>query len=190
MKRVVHGLGILLVLAVSGCASAIDAPSAYETAKYLCDDAHRATWDAEVEACRDAHLSTQSCGGVISLRGVIDEQPVVVTLRAYDTVHSIDSLDDEGILVRATRAAGPTPYFGFNIVHQFYLDGRDGVPSGQTSNMTLEARGGNYLVGFNATSQSIEVLKDDEVAFRLTAKLSRGGNIEGCFHLFPMTTVE
>jgi hypothetical protein len=162
----------------AGCASAIDAPSAYETAPYLCDDSQAAAWATEVEACRAA--GSDLCAGVMSFRGVIDEQPV----RSSNRVQLVTLLLDatSGVEIRTVRVVGRTAYYRLAVSCEFLPDGMP--PPTFSQNLNLEARGGNYLVGLSQTQQSIQVDEPGEFAFRIQSKLTRGGTFEGCFHLF------
>lgn len=184
MKRTPYrGCLVGFLFLASGCASAIDAPSAYETTTYLCDDAHAAEWAAEIEACRA--LGDEGCAGIMSVRGVVDEQPVRASNRVESAVESVDQ-SDEGP-VRSFRLSGRTTYFRLALTCQFLRDGRP--PSSLTSNLNLEARGGNYLVGLARPAQSIQVDSPGEFAFRVQSSLTRGGTFEGCFHLFVKPAV-
>jgi hypothetical protein len=174
-------VGFLFLAA--GCASAIDAPSAYETAPYLCDEAHAIEWASEVEACRAA--GSDHCAGVMSFRGVIDEQPVRSSNRVELVTRTIDATS--GVEIRSVRAEGRTAYYRLAITCEFSPDGTP-APS-FSSNLNLEARGGNYLVGLAPREQSVQVDEPGEFAYRIQSKLTRGGTFEGCFHLFVKPTV-
>jgi hypothetical protein len=171
------------IVCIAACASPIDAPSAYEGEQYLCDDSHAALWSAEVEACRSAHADDGSCAAAMSFRGVIDKQAVVMSMRAsMGTI--IDDIDSAGAPIRGVRVVGPTPYFRCSLTYSFVRRGQSGVPVSNTSNLNLEARGGNYLVGLVEKEHAILVDTDEEFAFTTKSDLARGGYFEGCFHLF------
>lgn len=167
----------------AGCGSPVDAPSAYDTAQYLCDDAHAAAWNAEVASCVAARASGASCAGTMSFRGTVDHQPIVVSARPTSAAFDFE-VDSEGQAVRNLRMRGTTPYSEVALAYQFYADGRTDTPKTLTSNLNFEARGGNYLVGTIPTSLSITVDTPDEFEFASSAKLTRGGTFEGCFHVF------
>jgi hypothetical protein len=116
----------------------------------------------------------------MSFRGVIDEQPVRSSNRVELVVQTFDATS--GVAIRSVRAVGRTAYYRLAVSCEFLPDGMP-APS-FTSNLNLEARGGNYLVGLAPREQSIEVDEPGEFAFRIQSKLTRGGTFEGCFHLF------
>jgi hypothetical protein len=175
------------IVCVAGCASPIDAPSAYEGQQYLCDEAHAASWDARVEACRSAHAVDGSCAAAVSFRGNIDHHDVVGSMQA-DVGTFIGDVDSSGVPIRMLHVAGPTPYFRLAITYGFFLRGQPGRPAGNISNMNLEARGGNYLVGLIEKEHAILVDTDEEFAFSVASNLSRGGSFDGCLHLFLSPT--
>jgi hypothetical protein len=175
--------GVIPLLASAGCSSALDAPSAYETAQYLCGEAQSAAWSAELDSCRAIRAAGGLCAGVLSFRGIVDEQPVVASIHAR-TASFVEIFEPNGNSIRSLRARATAPYFDFSLTIDFFADKKPGRPPDSNSNLNFEARGGNYLVGVIPNDVSIQVDTDEEFAFSTQAALSRGGTFEGCFHVF------
>src|SRR5689334_8436357 len=73
-----------------GCSSALEAPSAYETTQYLCDEPHAQAWTAAIDVCRAEREAGGSCAGVMSLRGVVDGQSILASKRLLSADFSDD----------------------------------------------------------------------------------------------------
>jgi hypothetical protein len=189
---------------LANCIAPLDAPSAFSAAQYLCDPAHAADFAAFVEPCREAHLRDQSCAGVMSFRGVIDSQPIAMDTEVVTAVY-VDKPLADGTVSRAVTLNGFSPYFAFRMDLSNFLappavsrtgpvaDNACGsVVGGSTCAsselLNLEARGGNYLSQLVSEVRDIRLETADELLVALTADLSRGGDLEGCFDVFPPST--
>src|ERR1051325_10183514 len=70
-------LGLACYAVLTACVAPLQAPSAFEDEQSRGDPSHAEAWRARVESCRDAFAADGSCVGVISLRGIIDNENVV-----------------------------------------------------------------------------------------------------------------
>jgi hypothetical protein len=186
-------------LCLARCVEPIDAPSAFSSEHYLCDEEHAAEFDAQVERCRQDHLRDQSCAGVLSLRGVFDSQPVVLDERVVKATYS-DQVQQNGPTIRVMTINAIAPYFrvrfdsNFSVPPEATKSGPvpdtdcslgGGLSCGSTQILNLEARGGNYLSGLVSAVREIKLETLEEVRVKLSGGLARGGNIDACFHIFP-----
>jgi hypothetical protein len=178
---------------LTGCQEPIAAPSAFSEERYLCDAEHRAEFDAIVARCRDDHLRDASCSGIISFRGTIDSQEVVLDSPTTMVVRP-ERITPGGIKTDGLRFWATAPYFEFRLT---IAD--TSAPSTQPSSdagsigsnfdfIDLRARGGNYLTAWTNETRDIQLLTPSEVRFAFTTDLLRGGHLEGCLDIFAATT--
>jgi hypothetical protein len=201
--RTARAIGLWLApccLWLANCVAPLDAPSAFSAAPFLCDPGRAADFAAFVEPCRQEHLRDQSCAGVMSFKGVVDSQPIVVDAEVVKAVYMDRPLDD-GTVSRTVTLRGFSPYFAFLIDLIDFLAPPGVSRSGPVANtacgsvvggscsstelFNLEARGGNYLSALVNEVRDIRLQTADELRVGLTADLRRGGNLEVCFDVFP-----
>jgi hypothetical protein len=109
-QRPILALGALAILA--GCVGQFDAPSAYETQRFLCDPANAQAYADAVSACREAD---GGCGGVLSFQGTLEGRPVVVESSLTGSQLSVLPQPDGGApLVDEVEVLGASPYFTYN----------------------------------------------------------------------------
>ena len=181
----------------AGCVSPLQAPSAFSGERYLCDEKSAPEWEARLEACRATYAQDGSCLGVISMRGVIDAQSVVVDspvtgLTITDTPRS------DGTISRAVFITALSPYFRFSFdLPGFHDPGHNtsgfvqpasctalaGVVPCFAGVLNIEARGGTYLSELSTLLQNIKVDTADELRVAFAADIVRGGDLTGCFDL-------
>lgn len=187
-RGVWSAVSVLGLAALAGCLSPLEAPSAFTGERYLCGPDQRAELDARVEECRQANLRDGSCTGILSLRGVIDSQPVVVdapTVVATYTIMVVPPNDR----ARDVFVAADAPYFLISLHVNLLIDPTTGsfsdLPDGLNMDiLNVEARGGNYLSILEDETIDVQVQAGDELRLTFKGRLNRGGSIDGCFHAF------
>jgi hypothetical protein len=184
------------LLGAAHCADPIDAPSAFSGERYLCGPEHAAEFEALVEECRTLR-QTSVCGGVLSLRGNIDSEDVILDAHlepvAFSTLAGDPAISGELNLVAAA------PYFSLKLKLMYFaippLTSVSGLlpancaalptnDSGTCFVVNLEARGGNYLSSVVNVYRTVELETVNEKRITFTGDLTRGGYIDGCVHAF------
>lgn len=178
----------LAALSCVGCSAPVDADSAFESERFLCDDAHAAEFEARVEECRQARAAGKTCVGLVSVKGVIDAEPVVFDAPAVTAVYT-DTVTGSEVSRRFSVVAN-APYFSFTLATEFQLDRSTGLLSVAADPISatiinVEARGGNYFTSLLNPTRAVEQPAPDEVRATFSAALSRGGFVDGCFDIFP-----
>ena len=187
------------LLWLAGCVSPLHAPSAFSSEEYLCDAENAPALQASIDNCRQLYAQDQSCHGIVSWRGTVDSQPVLVDSDIGDARIS-DSPRSDGSISRELALYGRAPYFTFSVdITEF-----DAAPGKSTSGpvisagcaspdaakscnvgiLNLEARGGTYLSPINSLIRDVQVDTAAELSVGFSGTLARGGSIEGCFDLF------
>jgi hypothetical protein len=197
-----------VALSLIGCVEPLEAPSAYESQRYLCSDEYAAEWQDLVDQCHEDYLRDRSCAGVASFEGTLQSKPVTVESRlTWDQFGTLRRLDDS--LVRdGVKMVGQSPYFEF----RWNLASIGGaiLPAGSTTvPWTLEAAGndsgddefdndriemGIRLASRNASVEitassgtvTIESQTEDEEAAHASVTFRDGSAIDGCFIAFPI----
>jgi hypothetical protein len=180
-----------MLLALTHCVDPIDAPPAFFSQQYLCDAAHQSEWEARTEQCREAHQRDGSCAGILSFRGTLDSQPMVVGSPVTSATVRRVTLPDGSMPVGSVIRA-PAPYFTIQLT---FVDNTKPASGNVFGNVTggvsnsdfidLEARGGNYLANFVNETRETRLVTSDEANFAFSTDLSRGGgHIDGCLHVF------
>jgi len=168
------------------CAAPLEAPSAFESERFLCGEENRAEFEALLDACHADHSANASgCQGVLSMRGDIDSQAVVLDASVSRINYGINHV--LGTIPTRFVVYFEAPYFTGRLDMQPESTEEGPVAGGLSSStyLNLEARGGNYLSSVEQPSYAFELQTLDEVRGSLSGELGRGGFIETCFHLFP-----
>lgn len=192
------GLAALVSLAVSlaHCANPIDAPSAFSAERYLCGPEHAAEFEAFLQDCRTRGQS-EVCNGILSLRGTIDSEEVVIDTWV-DRATPSDWPGDRGT-ARAMELLAASAYFNIKLdVHYLAVPPLTSYSGELPENcsaqpeltfapcmiLNLEARGGNFLSGVATSVRTIELETATEMRASFSGEFARGGHIDGCFHIF------
>jgi hypothetical protein len=188
-----------LLLGLAQCVEPLEAPSAFSTEEYLCEADHAALLEARVEQCRQAYALDRSCKGIMSFRGLIDAQPVVMDSELSAAQYQDNVTPGTG---RTVTINGHSPYFNVRLDLSFFAIPPDVTQSGPVATgavvctsgvssicramdlLNLEVRGGNYLASLTSETRDIRVETPGELRVALRADLSRGGYMEGCFVAF------
>jgi hypothetical protein len=176
---------------LTGCLEPVSAPPAFSEESYLCDAEHTAEFDAILEQCRDAHRRDGSCTGLVSFRGTIDSQSVVLDAPTTRVVLSEPSISGTTVRREMTVWAS-APYFAFRFSFVNVAMPAPEVAGGTSANsnfdfINLEARGGNYLSAWIHQVRDIKVLSPDEIAFTFSTDLLLGGHLDGCLDVLVST---
>jgi hypothetical protein len=190
-------LGLACSGALAGCVAPLEAPSAFDDQQYLCDPGHADAWRARIESCRDAFAADGSCLGVISLRGILDNENVVMDSPVTRLVIT-DTPNRDGVVVRDYFVSGRAPYFDFSLDLTGFA-----VPPAHSANgiiiatatcnpdpgtdlvcfngvLNIEVRGGTELLRLQTLVRNIRVETVSELEFNFSSDLARGGNLSGC----------
>lgn len=188
------GLGLLFL---ASCVSPLQAPSAFAGERYLCDDKGASEWEARIQDCRATDPLDGPCHGVISFRGVIDAQSVVVDSPVTRLIIT-DAPKNDGTVSRDLFLYGLSPYFRFSFDFPGFSDpghSRSGfvVQSGACVQdfvtpcfagvMNLEVRGGTLLTELSTLLQNVKIDTPEELRVTFSADLVVGGELTGCFDL-------
>jgi hypothetical protein len=144
--------------------------------------------------CRERYLRDRSCIGLVSFRGIIDAQPVVVDSLAT-RVQAPGTPLPGGQLDVGLGIWGHAPYFGFRFAFGDPARVSGGsvgsaimsTPAAVDSSadlLNIEARGGNYLATMINETREIQILDSDEIRFKFSADIVQGGRIDGCVDVF------
>jgi hypothetical protein len=170
---------LALALATNGCSDALEAPSAYESQRFLCTPENHLALQQELELCRTANQSGPVCGGVVSFRGTLQNQPVLVESHAFRTSHAIGP-DTQSFWTFAL-----SPYFEYNIQVYILTAERTLILTQEAgSSIRLASRSGSFRSPFITAESTIHQLTDRELSIDLRATLSTGDELEACLHLF------
>lgn len=190
---------------VLGCSVAVENPPAYETERFLCTGEHADAWQAELDRCREAFETDESCGGVISFRGRIEGKDVTVDSRITGN-EFIDWLPADGVHLRDhVMLYGSSPYFHFSFQWRELggdlLGGAEGRELGfgaasepfgmleddlARSSLRMTVGADSRSFPFRGGSLSIERQRTHEEAATFEAEFAAGDSLSGCFHAFPL----
>jgi hypothetical protein len=201
-RRAVY-LSLLAVAPFSGgCSDPLDTVSAYANERFLCTEEKAEEWLDLIARCDTAYLADGSCAGVASFTGVLQGHPYVVESLLDDS--SVQDVAIDGTLLRdVVRVFGASPYFSF----RFSVEGfggdvlAPGAPAEQRTLSVVSREGPTPLYDEETTvdlrintrgaslelaSRSGELIVNQQTTelqdFRISAELSQGGTLEGCFH--------
>ena len=187
----------LVTLTTAGCGSPLEAPSGFDEERYYCDPPHAADWNEQIANCRASYLLDGSCEGLISYRGLVDSQNVVVDSQVTQ-LKITDSLRGDGTTSRYFSIYGRSPYFffSFNLPDFDAPPGKSrsgyilpcncsdgGAQAGATAVLNVEARGGTALLRMSTYFRSIQVDTPSEIKFTFSANIDRGGDVAACLDL-------
>jgi hypothetical protein len=173
------------LLWVAGCATPLEAPSAYSSERFLCGPEHAAAFAALSSACRETYLRDGSCEGFASLKGEIDGQPFVVDGPLFETSYESDETRPRTPL--GVNARGSTPYFAFRIsisdlARTITTESGTVLPATGSGLFGIEVRGSSNLQTMHVNSCEIEPLPDG-IYVAWSANFARGGTIDVCSYL-------
>jgi hypothetical protein len=180
----------LLLTCVAGCATPLDAPSAYTNEQFLCGAEQATEFDNQVERCREANLRDGSCSGIASLKGSLDSHSLVIDSTVSHAEHSDRSgkSDGNGGELTETRLLGRTPYFSFTLS----VLGRPLDPGTQEASgvclrgfFAVEARGGNDNMPIYLSTCDLKLRTPREMWMVFSGDVRLRGNLDGCFYIFP-----
>ncbi len=176
----------LCVWFLVGCSAPLEAPPALEGETFLCDAEHLPEFEAQLDACRAARaLDVAACAGVMSYRGTVDSQYVVMDGLIERIEYSGPHLDGTAELSIVLYAR--SPYYAVQLDMTAGSTEEDlSVAGGLTEStyLNFEARGGNYLSNVANEAFDIRLQTLEEARTWLTGDLARGGSLELCFHAF------
>jgi hypothetical protein len=182
----------LSLICVVGCETPIDAPSAYTGEQFLCGDEQAAEFDSQVGRCREASLRDGSCSGIVSLKGAVDAQPIVIdsTAGKVTYVEKSGRSDGSGGELSELKVYARSPYFEFILtLLSKPLDLGTGEAPGMcrdpTGFFSIEARGGSDFVPMYFSSCELKLRTPQEMRVIFSAQLRNRGDLDGCFHIFP-----
>jgi hypothetical protein len=173
----------LWLFSTAGCAEPLEAPSAYEDERYLCNAEHAAEFDAMAAACAEDFAAGGSCKGVISMKGEIDGQRFVVD---DSTAVAMYRPTVPPRLAESLDLYAQSPYFLFRFsilaIDQASDGGTACVPSGALFNQ--EVRGASSIQSLRC--QSCEFAwRHGGFQFAFSGTLARGGTLDGCMFVQP-----
>lgn len=96
----------------SGCVQRFETPSAYGEQPYLCDPADADAYQERVENCRDA---PDTCGGVMSMEGVLQGEDLRITAELPASVFRFFEASNGVVDLDSVDASGSSPYFNFTV---------------------------------------------------------------------------
>jgi hypothetical protein len=182
--RLAIGLLGTSLISLAGCASPLEAPSAYASERFLCEPQDSAEFDAQVSGCRESQLRDGSCVGFVSMKGNLDGQFFVTDAPLFEARYEYDETKPN--VVRSVMIRARSPYFTFRFSTENLT--KETTESGTVCRtiganlFNLEARGSSY----NETL----VFKDCELGpradgfyFSFAANVVAGGNVDACTYL-------
>jgi hypothetical protein len=161
-NKVEHRLLVALTcVLLTTCIDGFTTRSAYEDEVYLCDD--DAAFAELVDDCRARNSGeVAECGGVISLRGALEGQPVTITTSFDNATFTVTQTAEKMRLLDRIDATGPSPYFILTIQLKSLGGSYDEEPTPRTLILDPGAR------------EALDPLRDDRVSVSL--RLSTGGD--------------
>jgi hypothetical protein len=171
-------------MTVAGCATPLEAPSAYSDERYLCEPQDSAEFDAQMVACRDTRLRGGSCAGFVSMRGEIGEQPFVVESPLFESFYIYDETKPNALQTLAVSAQAP--YFNFRLtserVTRVTTDAGTICQTLGANLFTLEVRGSSHNQALIAKQCDFN-RRADGLFYSFSARIALGGNLEACTYL-------
>jgi hypothetical protein len=172
-------------MSVAGCATPLEAPSAYTGERFLCGPEHAAEFAALSSACREAYLLDASCEGFASLRGEFEAQPFVVDTTLAQSFYEFDETLPTTPL--SVNARGHSPYFTFRLSIDGLTEetGESGAvcqaPGAKL--IGVEVRGSSSQKTLSLKTCEIERLPDG-IYFAVSATFVReAGSLDMCAYL-------
>jgi hypothetical protein len=146
-----NALRLAPLLAASGCLGSFHTPSAYQEQPYLCDAAHAGDLGAKLEVCK----ATPGCGGVFSMTGSMQGQPLTVTSQLSGADYVI--VEPPGMATQTLdqiNITGESPYFVF-IFHTKSMGGD--LTMASTTPRTLAFNGGATGLAMGLDDDQVDV---------------------------------
>lgn len=182
------------MVSLAHCAAPVDAPSAFRAERYVCGAEHAAEFETLMDECRTLG-QTEGCNGILSLRGTIDSEDVVVDTWVTSATAADWPGDPHG--ARTLELLGASPYFTIKL-DVYYLavppltsqsgplpvncSAQPELTFGPCLILNLEARRANYFTGVENVTRTMELESPSEMRASFSGDLARGGRIDGCFH--------
>jgi hypothetical protein len=201
--------GVLLMLA--GCIEDFKTPPAYRDQRYLCDPALAGVLADRIAACKQTRANGGACGGVFSMTGTLQGEPLTVETSLTFSDYEVSSSLSSGPL-RRVDGVGQSPYFQFTFelrsvggtVDQVYTQQRTFQVDPGASTLAndlddsmvdvairLDAAGSDVeLPGLDQSGQIVvDYQARDEIRGRFhSAFASSNDVVDGCFDILPIDT--
>jgi hypothetical protein len=171
-------------MSIAGCATPLEAPSAYTDERYLCEPQDSAEFDAQVFACRETRLRDGSCAGFMSMQGEIGGQHFVVDSPMYESFYAYDENKPHPLETLTARARGP--YFNFRMTSEklsrVTTEGGTVCQISGANLFTLEVRGSSNNQALIVKQCEFE-RRADGLFYSFSARIALGGSLDACAYL-------
>jgi hypothetical protein len=125
--------GLLMVGLAGGCVGSFSTPSAYQDQVYLCDPDHATQFQALANSCQGG----QSCAGVLSLTGMLQEKPLTIGTTLTSGQYFLVQQPGSSVqLWDEAKLSGASPYFDF-IFHLKSIGGTVGQNPGPARTLVI-----------------------------------------------------
>jgi hypothetical protein len=202
----------LVGAALWGCTEAVATPTAYEGQRPLCTAGYATAFQAELDQCQKDYERDQSCAGIASFTGQLQNRPTTVESRLTQTQFSDHLISAGGETVRGEmQFEGRSPYYFFSLSMRNVGGPIDGtkndyqlrIGGGEGTLETEDALNNDVVEGkidVYAAGQSIRFVGDSgqliisrqqatEEAGRFQMTLHNStDSLEGCFYAFATST--
>ncbi|MBI4511359.1 MAG: hypothetical protein HY698_17130 [Deltaproteobacteria bacterium] len=123
-----HSHAILLFLApmmpmLGGCVEGFETRPAYADERFLCGDEGVSEYQARAARCRESSDGGTGCSGVLSFKGTLEKQAVVLDTDFSSTEFALIRGNDGELFLDDVESLGDAPYFQF----RFRLDTLGGL---------------------------------------------------------------
>jgi hypothetical protein len=194
---------VACLLTAAGCVAPVETEPAYASEHFLCGPESEQQWMDEVEDCRVRYEDDESCAGVISFEGLLEDIPVALD-GEVSKAEFVDAIDGDGAALRdAVKIYGRTPYFLFTLqlkeIGGETLDAQErtlrvGRADGPLEELTDETVRPSLRMSVAGDSADLAGRSGELVIERQSASEqagtfalrfgSAGDELDGCFHVF------
>jgi len=205
---------VAAALGSPGCVDRFETPSQNDDVPLLCGDgvdpdAFDPTLEARIEACRAA--GPEACGGVINLRGDLEDTPIAVLGEIEGDLGTIEVRGaTDPVILDSIEGVAVTPYFVMNFsltqmggavtaavdttprAYQLANSNGDLMDDVATLETRLESGGQSVSIRSQSGTAILSRISETEVRGRFTASMFVPGGgaaveddvVSGCFHVF------